>query len=181
MRRSYLISSAAILFLSLFASLTAEPQAVVRPDRLVTISVRADPVLGVPAHTIEIVTDPPIRNITSADLHNRVWTATRVIGSQAAIINSNSCPPLRTIALSFSDLPAVPIRPLASLIAESRPIGPTLKDGYSTSLAFDPRTGLWVGYCPSRWFGAVSPLGARGSISTAKLLADVVRRACLAL
>lgn len=131
------MSSAAILFLSLFAFLTAEPQAVVKPDRLVTISVRVDPVLGVPAQTIEIVTDPPIRNITSADLHNRVWTATRVIGSQAATINSNSCPQLRTVALSFSDLPAIPIRPLASLVAESRPIGPTMKDGYSTSLAFD--------------------------------------------
>lgn len=102
------MSSAAILFLSLFAFLTAEPQAVVKPDRLVTISVRVDPVLGVPAQTIEIVTDPPIRNITSADLHNRVWTATRVKGSQAATINSNSCPQLRTISLSFSDLPAGP-------------------------------------------------------------------------
>lgn len=129
--------SAATLILSLFASLTAEPQAVVKPDRLVTISVRADPVLGVPTQAIEIVTDPPIRNITSADLHNRVWTATRVIGYQAATINSNSCPQLRTIALSFSDLPAVPIKPLASLVAEDRPIGPTMKDGYSTSLAFD--------------------------------------------
>lgn len=131
------MSSAAILFLSLFASLTGAPQAVVRPDRLVTISVRTDHVLGARAQTIAIVTDPPIRNITSADLHDRIWTATRVIDSQAATINLNSCPQLRTIALAFSDLPAKPIRPLTSQVAESRTIGPTMKDGCATSLAFD--------------------------------------------
>lgn len=125
-----------LLGFGLLMPFTAEAQAV-RFDRLVTISVAADSVQGISQQTIEIVTEPPIRNVTSNDLHDRVWTATRVLGSRTDTIRSDTCPQLRTVALSFAHLPPLPIRPLSSHVGGDLPIGPTLKDGYSTSLTFD--------------------------------------------
>lgn len=124
------------LVLGLLIPVTAEAQTV-RFDRLVTISVAADGQQGISQQTIEIVTDPPIRNATLADLHDRVWTATRVLGSRRDTIRSDTCPQLRMTALSFTDLPPLPIRPVSAHVGGDLPIGPTMKDGYSTSLTFD--------------------------------------------
>lgn len=131
------MTSSAVLVLSWLASLTGGPQVAVRFDRLVTISVAADGGQGISAQTIEIVTGVPVHNVTAADLEDRIWTATRVIGSRIDTISSDTCPQLRPIALSFADLPPLPIRPLASHVAETLPIGPMMKGGYSTSLTFD--------------------------------------------
>ncbi|WP_428151105.1 hypothetical protein [Brevundimonas sp.] len=118
----------------------ATPARQMEPLRLVTIDVAADAAYRVQAHQIQINTTAPTGNPTTEALAEREWTATRRQGENEETISSVDCPALRDVALSFRELPAVPIRPFVTQVGGDLPNGPTMKDGFVTSLTFDTVT-----------------------------------------
>ncbi len=103
---------------------------------MVTITVDGDRYYTLP-HSIMIEPDVNRLARTRQEVEARRWRATRTSDGRIDQISSDECPALRTVALSFGDLPAVPISPLA-LRATSQPIplAPTMKDGFATRLEF---------------------------------------------
>jgi len=116
------------------------------PERLVTISVAEDRIYTL-AHEIVIQADPPVAARTTAELEGRTWRAIRTSARGVETITSDDCPALRAVALSFADLPAVPVSPMASRVFGPHDLlPPTRKDGYATRLSFATRTadGSWA-------------------------------------
>jgi len=96
------------------------------------------------AHTITITAGEPVFARTAAELEARSWSATRLSERGMETITSEECPAVRTIALSFSDLPTLLMRPLSAVAwgeqpGDGLPLGPTMKDGFETSLRFATR------------------------------------------
>ncbi|WP_312065055.1 hypothetical protein [Brevundimonas sp.] len=113
---------------------------------MVTITVDGDRYYTLP-HSIMIEPDVNRLAQTRQEVEARRWRATRTSDGRIDRISSDECPALRAVALSFGDLPAVPIAPLA-LRAASQPIrlAPTMKDGFATRLEFrtEGASGAWV-------------------------------------
>lgn len=113
-------------------------------DPLVTITVSEDrPYTR--AHTIEIVAADPVHARTQAQLEGRLWRARRVSERGIEHIDSRQCPALRSLALSFADLPPLFTNPRPSLAhgglpGSALPIPPSRKDGFSTRLTFNSVT-----------------------------------------
>ncbi len=154
----------------------ADAQEQPRFGRLVTISVDADPTQGVHAHTVEITTDRPTRNRTQADVDNRIWTATRVFDFRTDVIRSDTCPQLRSIALSFAALPAMPIQPPATYVDgnEAGTINPTMSRRLF-NLAHLRHMGFRQCHrrCSSDRSRPVSPMGQQSDCELSALLASV--------
>lgn len=111
-----------------------------RSDRLVTITVAEDRHYTL-AHEIVIEPDEPFAVRTEAQLEGRLWRATRTSERGVEEVRSDMCPALRRLALSFADLPDIPVSPRPSRVhAEAEPIPPTRKDGFQTRLRFATRT-----------------------------------------
>lgn len=88
-------------------------------------------------HTIniEVLRRVPPRNVE--ELEKLIWIATRVSERGTDHITSEECPSLREVALAFRELPPIQNETSATLIlTQPRPIGPTLKDGFGTSITF---------------------------------------------
>lgn len=112
-----------------------------RRGSLVTITVAEDRHYTL-AHEIIIEPADFIAARTEAQVQGRSWKATRISTRGVDEIRSDTCPTLRTVALSFGDLPDVPITPMPfHLHAEAEPLPPTRKDGFVTQLRFPARTG----------------------------------------
>lgn len=107
------------------------------PSLLVKINVEGDQ-LYTQSHSISIRSQEGGRSRSIEERDARVWIATRTweVGSQS--VRSTECPAVRTIALSFGELPPVQIAPslLAIMPGEGASIPPTIKDGFVTSLTF---------------------------------------------
>lgn len=131
----------ALILLTLFT-----PQTPVRFEELVRITVAADPHYTL-EHEIVIEAEPPVLARTPDERDERVWSATRTSARGIETIRSDACLPLRTLALSFASLPAIPVNPAPSgVFGPSDLLPPTRKDGYSTTLSFVTRTddGSWA-------------------------------------
>lgn len=107
------------------------------PSLLVKINVEEDRVYTRP-HSISIRSQEGRRSRSIEERDARVWTATRTWEGGSQSVTSTECPAVRTIALSFGELPPVQIAPslLAIMPGGSIPISPTIKDGFMTSLTF---------------------------------------------
>lgn len=117
------------------ASLLPTTSALAQPDEaMVTITVDGDPYYTLP-HSIMIEPDVNRLARTRQEVQARRWRATRTSDGRVDRISSDECPALRTVALSFGDLPAVPISPTA-LRTASDPLPPTMKDGFATRLEY---------------------------------------------
>ena len=141
------LSLARLGLLAAFVSAPVVASAQDRPifsDRLVTITVAEDRPYTI-AHSIVIEAGQPIYARSEAELEGRSWTATRTSERGAETIHSDACPALRTIALSFANLPPLQVRPMPSVAHGGEPgaavqMPPTRKDGFSTRLAFATET-----------------------------------------
>jgi len=125
---------------------SAAPAVAQSDAAMVTITVDGDRYYTLP-HSIMIEPDVNRLAQTRQEVEARRWRATRTSDGRIDRISSDECPALRAVALSFGDLPAVPISPLA-LRAASQPIrlAPTMKDGFATRLEFrtEGASGAWV-------------------------------------
>lgn len=139
MNQTGLIVCAMAIGTSAMAASSAQDR-IIRFEDLVTIRVAEEPNYTI-AHTITIRAEPPIAARSTAELENRVWTATRQSERGTEVIRSTECPALQRLALSFGQLPAIPIRPMVSEVVDpTAGLPPTRKDGFSTRLAFSTRT-----------------------------------------
>ncbi len=106
----------------------------------VSINVRADPAYTRP-HTISISSETPRRPRSVEELRGRVWIATRTWDGGSQTISSAECPALTSVAMSFGELPDVPIGPAVLAVTSGAiPIPPTMKYGFATSLSFQALT-----------------------------------------
>lgn len=96
------------------------------------------------AHTITITAGEPVFARTDEELEGRSWSAIRISERGSETIHSSDCPELRTVALSFADLPTLLMRPMAAIAwggepGAGLPLEPTMKDGFETRLRFATR------------------------------------------
>lgn len=138
------------LRLGLLAALVIIPTIASAQDRqipseqLVTITVAEDSPYTI-AHSIVITAGAPVYARTEAELEGRSWTATRTSERGTETIDSDACPALRTLALSFANLPPIQLRPMPSVAHGGEPgadiaMSPSRKDGFSTRLTFATET-----------------------------------------
>lgn len=137
------VSASVLLGLLAWFPGNASAEDLIRIDELVKITV-AESRPYTMAHTITITAGDPVFARTTEELGARSWSATRVSERGTETINSESCPALRTVALSFANLPALRIRPMSAIAWGGEPDGglpmqPTMKDGFETRLSFATR------------------------------------------
>lgn len=135
-----LLTFTVVLILSA-SGFTAKAQDAALPfNTLVSITVAEERHLTL-AHEIIITADEAFAPRTQAQLQGRGWTATRVSQRGVQKVSSNSCLALQPLALSFSELPDIPVDPMQSRIHDdAQELAPTRKDGFSTRLRFMTRT-----------------------------------------
>lgn len=126
-----------VLFVAAIA-LAQDVRPAARPDsaHLVTVTVAEDrgATLG---HTIEISSVTARTAASEAELAGRGWRAMRTSVRGEQTVEWEACPALRQAALTFGDLPPIPLAPPPLRIHASRlPLEPTIMDGFSTRLTF---------------------------------------------
>jgi len=134
------------LLFGALGSVSAAPAVAQSDAAMVTITVDGDRYYTLP-HSI--MTEPDVNRLaqTRQEVEVRRWIATRTSDGRIDRISSDECPALRTIALSFGDLPATPVSPPAlRTTSDPSPIPPTMKDGFATRLEFrtEGPSGAWV-------------------------------------
>ncbi|MFN7107048.1 MAG: hypothetical protein ACK4MY_02395 [Brevundimonas sp.] len=106
---------------------------------LATIMVTGDPYYTLPH---EIVIEPDTQQIgrTQREIETRTWRAVRTSEGRTDSITSDLCPALRDAALAFGSISGQALRaPALAVASDPIPMGPTMKDGFSTEVTF---TGL---------------------------------------